>query len=231
MTVEEIKNKLSKKAVEFSTGGFKPTNTDTESWIGRVYLYKQDETIPPDNNGDLMFPLFQLCLSNLPFTPNALSKTKVITVFISEDYPKDLSANGDNWLLREYFFETELLIKDLTNQASHIKPFPLKPKLIKNDYPVWDGGGIPGDIEDEILKLENGGIIESYYDIVENHYLHKVGGYPSFCQPGIDFGDGFEFVLQISSDEKADLNIVDSGTIFLAKSVKTSEWKFYCDFY
>ena len=231
MTVEEIKNKLSKKAVEFSTGGFKPANTDKESWIGRVYLYKQNETIPLDNVGDLMFPLFQLCLTDLPFIPDALSKTKVITVFIAKNFPKDLAANGDNWLLREYSFETDLLIKDLTNQNSHFKSFPLKPELIENDYPVWDGGGIPGDIEDEIIELENSGVIESYYDIVENHHSHKVGGYPTFCQSGIDFGDNFDFVLQISSDEKAHLNIVDSGTIFLAKNSKTGEWKFYCDFY
>jgi len=63
--------------------------------------------------------------------------------------------------------------------------------------------GIPGDIEDEIIELENSGVIESYYDIVENHHSHKVGGYPTFCQSGIDFGDNFDFVLQISSDEKS----------------------------
>jgi hypothetical protein len=37
--------------------------------------------------------------------------------------------------------------------------------------------------------------------------------------------------LQISSDEKAHLNVVDSGTIFLAKNPKTGEWVFYCDFW
>jgi hypothetical protein len=231
MTVQEVKNKLAKQAVEFSTGGFKPTNTDKENWIGRVYLYKQDEEIPFDNNGDLMFPLFQRCLTELPFVPEVLSKTKAVTVFISKNFPKDLAPNGDNWLLREYSFDEKLFIKDLINPKSHIRPFPLKYLLIEEDYPVWDGGGIPSDIEDEILGLENNGVIESYYDIVENHFLHKVGGYPTFCQPGIDFGEDFEFTFQIASDEKAHLSIVDNGTIFLAKNLKTGEWKFYCDFF
>ena len=40
--IDEIKKILVKKATGFTTGGFKPTNSDTESWIGRVYLYKED---------------------------------------------------------------------------------------------------------------------------------------------------------------------------------------------
>jgi len=33
------------------------------------------------------------------------------------------------------------------------------------------------------------------------------------------------------SDAKAQLNIVDGGTIFLAKNAATGEWEFYCDFF
>lgn len=231
MTIQEVKNRLAKRAVTFSTRGFKPANTNRESWIGRVYLYKPQEQIPLDKDGNLMLPLFQLCLTELPFVPDVLSDTKVITLFIAEDFPKDLAANGANWLLREYFSEEDLCIKALVNRDTFIKPFPLKPHLVEEDYPVWDGGGIPGGIKEEILKLEDKGAIESSYDMVENHYSHKVGGYPTFCQPGINFGEGFEFVFQIASDEKAHLNIVDNGMIFLAKNSKTGEWKFYCDFY
>jgi uncharacterized protein YwqG len=112
-----------------------------------------------------------------------------------------------------------------------LKPFPLIPQNIQDDYPVWDGGGLTSEMEDEILKLEKSGIIEDYYDITENQYGHKLGGYPSFCQPGVHFGDNFEFVFQIASDDKVKLNIVDSGTMFFAKNSKTGEWVFYCDFY
>jgi hypothetical protein len=231
MIVEEIKEKLAKKAVEFTTGGFKPTNSIFESWIGKVYLYKENEEIPTGKNGKLMFPLFQLCLEKLPFIPNILKNTKVITVFISENFPMDVTPNGANWLLREYKFSDELVVKNLTNPQSQIKPFPLTHNFIEQDFPVWDGGGIPKEIATEILALENLGKITDYYDVFESHYMHKVGGYPTFCQSGIDFGDNFEFVFQISSDKKAELNIVDFGTMFFAKNKKTEDWNFSCDFY
>ena len=35
-----------------------------------------------------------------------------------------------------------------------MKAFPLVPRLVDNDYPTWDGGGIPMDIGDEILSFE-----------------------------------------------------------------------------
>ncbi len=232
MTIEEIKSRLAKKAVEFETGGFKPTYSVTESWIGKVYLYAQDEEIPIDETGKAMYPLFQLCLEGLPFIPKTLSDTKVITVFVSEELPTRLpvAPNGQNWLLREYKQADELIVKDLSHFASPIKPFPLKPVLVEHDYPVWDSGDIPSDIEDAILEIEdNEGI--NYYDMIENHHLHKVGGYPAYIQSGTDFGEGFEFVLQIVSDEKAQFNVVDSGNIYFAKNPKSGEWVFYCDFY
>lgn len=229
--IEAIKKQLKKQAIELIAGGFKPTNSTTESWIGRVYLYKEEEEIPKDKNGCPMIPLFQLCLDNFPFVPKVLNDTKALTVFISKALPMDLTPNGENWLIREYKKTDTLIIKDLTNNDSFLNAFPLKPQIVEEDYPVWDGGGMSEEIENTILELEDSGEIDDYYDIVENHCGHKIGGYPSFCQPGVYFGDDFEFVLQIVSDEKVNLNIVDGGTIFLAKNTKTGDWKYYCDFY
>lgn len=226
-----IKNQLARKATEFTSGGFKPTNSITESWIGRVYLYLEDEEIPLDNDGELMLPLFQLCFDDLPFVPEILEKSKIITVFISKKFPMDLTANGNNWVLREYKSVDNIIVKDLKNDTSFIKPFPLSNRLIEEDYPVWEDPEIPDDISDKINQLEDSGIIDSYYDIIENNYSHKIGGYATYCQSGINFGEDFEFVFQIASDGKANLNIVDSGNIYLAKNRKTQEWVFYCDFY
>lgn len=72
----QIKSALEKKATEFISGGFKPTNSISESWIGRVYLYLENEAIPLDNDGELMLPLFQLCLEGLPFVPEILEESK-----------------------------------------------------------------------------------------------------------------------------------------------------------
>jgi len=228
--IENIKREIVRTATEFIISDFKLTNSFSESWIGKVYLYKYDEEIPKDCNGVLMIPLLQLNLENIVL-PEIISDSKVITVFVSEELPMDLTENGQNWLLREYKKSDSLTIKELKHPETIIKSFPLKKQIIDEDYPVWDGGGLTSEIEDKIIELENSGIIEDYHDVTENCYGHKLGGYPSFCQPGIDFGDDFEFIFQIASDDKANLNFVDSGTLFFAKNKKTGEWRYYCDFY
>ncbi|MFD2938612.1 DUF1963 domain-containing protein [Flavobacterium notoginsengisoli] len=229
--IHNTRKLLAKKATEFIAGGFKPTHSTSESWIGRVYLYNEDEEIPIDNNRKLMIPLFQLCFDNLPYVPEILKETKIITVFISEDYPMDLNQNGNNWVLREYKSKDRIVFKDLKNKSSFIKPFPLSSKLIEEDFPVWEDQNIPDNIGNRVNELEDSKEIGSYYDFFENSYGHKIGGYASYCQSGIYYGKDFEFVFQISSDEKANLNIIDGGNFYFAKNNKTGEWLYYCDFY
>lgn len=230
MNIEEIKSKLAKKAVVFETGGFRPEKTMNESWIGNVYLYAEDEDIPLDENGRDMHPLLQLCLEGLPYVPECLSETKAITVFISEDMPMDIIPNGKNWMLREYGRDAELTVKEMIYPDWFVKPFPLKPVPVEQDYPVWDDETALDDMRDEIMELEKLSGMD-YYDMVTCAGGHKIGGYPAYIQGGIYFGEGFEFVLQIASDEKANLDIVDSGNIYLAKNAASGEWMFYCDFY
>ncbi len=235
MTIEEIQNKIAKPITKFTTGGFKPENTIEESWIGRVFAFNKDEEIPTDKNGDLMIPLAQLYIPNLPFIHGNIQNTKLITVFISKQFPECLEEMGNYWLIREYSSLDGIVIKDLKNPEPFLKPFPLKSEYIEKDFPIWDGGGLSGEMETEILKLEDEGIIDSYYDITDHTYEHKIGGYPSFCQSGIGdadgFGEGYKFVFQISSDQKANLNIIDSGSLMFAKNAETEEWSIYYDFY
>jgi hypothetical protein len=232
MSPQEIKAALARPAVEFTTGGFRPTHAATESWVGRVYLSRSGETLPLDSQGQPMWPLLQLVLPGLPAVPASLANTQVLTVFVSPKLPIDTkpAPNGQNWLLREYQVGEALVVNELATVASPLKPFPLQAGPVVADYPVWDGGGAD-DLVEDVMALQRAGIIRSYYELVENHHGHKLGGWPTFCQPGIEFSPGFEFALQIASDAKAQLNIVDSGAIFLAKNAATGEWEFYCDFF
>lgn len=229
--IDEIKKMIVKKAVIFTTGDVEPTYSNTESWIGRVYLYKEDETIPTDSNGKIMLPLLQICLEELPYIPDVLIGTKVLTVFVSENIPVELSSNGNNWVIREYKEEDVLVNKNISDHSSPIKPFPLKSRLIEEDYPVWDSGDIPTEIVDELEEMEDSGEITDYYDYTECHSEHKIGGYPCYIQSGINWGEGYEFVLQIASDEKANFNVIDNGNIYLAKKRLIGDWISYCDFY
>ncbi|WP_185288984.1 DUF1963 domain-containing protein [Chryseobacterium lactis] len=236
--IQEIKDKIEKPATEFITGGFRPLNTLKESWIGHVFAYAEHEEIPLDKNGDQMMPLLQIYLPNQPFVPELIKNQKLITVFISQDFPETFEKMGENWVIREYDRLENIVIKDLKSSVSYLKPFPLRSQLYPNDAPLWDGGGIEDidyQIVSEILQLEREGLFDSYFKIINHCYSTKLGGYPSFCQPGIGFkdgfGKGFEFVFQVSSDNKAHLNVIDSGSFMFAKNKETGEWSLYYDFY
>jgi hypothetical protein len=231
MNIDEIKSHLAKPATHFSVGGFRPTNEIDESWIAKVSLFKDSEELPLDSEGKTMIPLAQFFIPSFSYIPAPVKETKVITVFMPEELPEVLDPISANWLIREYKSIDDLVAKNIKHPGSELKSFPLKPEIVEKDFPLWDTDDIPEAIRDEILKLEHEGEIESYFDILEHSYSHKFGGYPSYCQSGVDFGDGFEFVFQISSDEKIGLNIVDSGSFLFAKNPESNEWKFYFDFY
>ncbi len=236
MDIETIRKIITKPVTKFSTGGFRPTNSIEESWIGKVTAFLEDEEIPRDEKGNLMIPLCQLYLPNLPFVHENVKETKLISAFVSNDFFDPLETMGKNWVIREYTDLDKIKIKAFPAQEHFLKPFPLKPEFVERDYPLWDGGGLSREMEEEVLKLEKAGVIECYYDIADHVYEHKIGGYPSFCQSGIydyddGFGAGFEFVFQISSDNKAQLNVVDSGSFMFAKNKTTGEWNIYYDFY
>ena len=97
---------------------------------------------------------------------------------------------------------------------------------------VLDGSGLEPDVVHEILELKRS--IGLYYSDVtaglEYHNCTKFGGYPSFCQSGVSFDEGFQFVFQISSDEKAGFNVIDGGSLMFAKNPRSGAWSLYYDF-
>ncbi|MEK3726671.1 MULTISPECIES: DUF1963 domain-containing protein [unclassified Lysinibacillus] len=228
MTIEYIRAQLAKQATIFQTGGIRPTHDLLESWIGYVGWSLPEEEQPPSGYQ----PLATFFLKDLPYVPAALKPFQLVTLFVDERLLDHLMEDD----LSPYFhIRTYTTLEGLVKrewQHDGIRAFPLQPKLITNDYPVWDGGGIPLQIEEDILTLEHEEELEYFEDIVEDLYpLHKIGGYPSFCQSGYDFGEDTPFVLQIASDAKARLNIVDHGNFYFFYNPTTQTWRVYCDFY
>ncbi|WP_300635227.1 DUF1963 domain-containing protein [Pseudomonas sp.] len=231
MDLHQIKQCLARPALKFTAGGFRPLGTDEESWLGNVFLFRPDEGVPVNQAGQPLLPYAQFYLPALPFTSPLLAGVRVLTVFISNPFPEYLEPMGDNWVIREYGPQDVLVRKVLPVEGSFLKAFALKAQAVPEDFPLWDGGGVPADVEQAILELQRAGEIQSYYDLVTHTYEHKIGGYPSFCQSGVDPGEGFEFVFQISSDAKINLNVVDNGSLMFWKHVETGEWALYYDFY
>ena len=70
--------------------------------------------------------------------------------------------------------------------------------------------------------MENSGMLESYHDITSPYYGHNFGGYPSFCQSGVDL-DPYEFVSPVTSDAKLQLNVIDNGTLQFWRHPETGD--------
>ena len=253
--IKELKEKITRPCTEFETKNFDYDDENKISWIGRVFLCKENEVEerPKDNKGRTTYPVAQFYLANLPYLPETLKKFEYITVFMGEDFPEyneedeGVSKNGDGWILRTYT-KDDILVKNEYLRDDNICPasYPLEPRLINDDFPVWDGGGLDSKIEDEICDLEEEydeeldkekneeDILDYYSDIATNHsYLHKFGGYPSYCQSGLGLEaiKGYHFVFQISSDNVARYNIVDSGSLMFFYNENEDKWVMYYDFY
>ena len=247
--IAELRAALARPCTELQTGGFRPSGSDEESWIGRVFLCRPEETGEVlDTHGRPLHPLAQFYLPALPYVPENLRHVTWLTVFMGEEWPEVWNGqdrNGEGWLLREYTAADTLVHHEYPTVG--IKAFPLKPILLERDFPIWDGGGA-GHLSEEICALEpeypneaDENTLQYYDDIATEHcYHHKFGGYPSFCQSGIcenegsaglNMGEGFRFMFQISSDDKAGINVVDSGSLMFSRHSGSGEWSLYFDFF
>lgn len=232
-TLEEINNAIQRKAIVFNTGGFQPKNELWESWIGKVAWQKQNETQPLNKEGKPLIPLATFFLDGSDYVPLCIRDKKLITVFVDMDIYNNLNSSTleDYFVIRTYEDVKDLVPCNYT--SSEIKPFPLSTEYKISECPQWeDIEELGEEVYDAILKMEEQSGCDYYdYIFVENNATHKIGGWPSSIQGGVGFDEGFQFAFQISSDEKADMNIVDNGNFYFAYNKEANKWSVRCDFY
>lgn len=228
MTVEEIREKIKKKATIFHTGGFEPTNELGESWIGKVSYKKEGESLPLDKNGKEMGPLAMFFVDDLNVCPHIFKDKYMCAVFISYDLLEHSDDSKGYYCIRLYTKDDKLVPCNWTFFEDGLS-FPLRKELVDNDYPR-NSYETSEEIYDEINRLEEEEGKDYYDDILEENYaIHKIGGYPSYIQDGGDCDTNDTFVFQITSDEKAELNIVDSGNLYFF--YEDNDWDLYWDFF
>ena len=138
MNIDEIKSILQRKAVIFQTGGFRPTNEIGESWIGAVKWKKAEDEVPKDIDGTEMLPLASLFTGYIEYVPAEIDGTVLCNIFISPNIFEHLMDMEGYFCVKTYNSIEALELCDLKND--NIKAFPLKPQLVDNDFPEWDGG-------------------------------------------------------------------------------------------
>jgi uncharacterized protein YwqG len=220
--MDDLKRRLVRKAIAFEIGGFNPSGDPLESWFGRVNVCAPGEGWP-EYAGKPMHPLCQINLTSLPFRPPRLSDIDFIAVFIdADDLPVRL-PNGEKWCLRAYKNTDALVPLQQRETDSHIQAFPMRARIIEEDYPCWD---------DVHIKLPED-IAEQYFDLFENIGGFKLGGWPSLIQGEIFWAPwnkhpaSPEFVFQIDSNEKSNWAWADGGVGYFGRGTaagKEDEW-------
>lgn len=184
----------------------------------------------PTTGSAPMHALCQLNLTELPFCPARLADLEMITVFVGPaELPVD-EANGSSWCLRAYKQLNELRPLEQVDSSSSIKPFPMTPRIIDEDYPCLEDVAIdlPADVEDD------------YYDLFKNVEGFKLAGWPSLIQSAIYWAPwnqhpaSPEYVFQIDSSEKANWMWGDCGVGYFGRGTVaghvddwTLQWQCY----
>lgn len=228
--LNEIKEQLRKKAVIFETGGIRPTNQIGESWIGKVCWQNLWESQPVGKQGNPMIPIATIFVEDSEYIPRALKDIRMINIFMDEDFWNNIGSEDyiDYFKINTYESLEGLVPCNYT--SNEITPFPLIPYFVDNEFPMFDD--IDDDIYDIIIEMEELEGIDYHTDLFEdNRCCHKIGGYPATIQGGVGYDDGYEFVLQIASDEKAGMNIIDGGNFYFGYNPSSKSWSIRCDFY
>lgn len=227
--LEKARAELKRQAVVMEIGGFRSSNEIDESWFGRVKLALPDEAWP-ETEGEPMHAPCQINLTKLPFKPKRLEDIELLTLFIGPtDLPVD-ENNGSNWCLRAYPCISDLIELEQVDSSSWIKPFPMRPTLVDEDFPCHE------DINIELPEE----LRESYYSHFNNISGFKLGGWPTLIQSEIYWAPNNEhpavpeYVFQIDTTEKGNWMWGDGGVGYFGRGTKaghdnewTIEWQCY----
>lgn len=222
---DEIKS-IGKHASIARIGGFRPEDTD-RNWFGGNFLLDPSEEWP-DDNGSLLVPIIQIYVPDLKDGHKFFGDYILVQIYLSKDnLPIDVNKNGDGWKIVFYKRIDHLKTTKTPDPASILKPFPVRWEFNeKLDYPCWEESW---EYVDMTEINENEELNDRFFDEFTSYSKTKIGGYASYIQSPIS--DEYEFVLQISSEEKPGLMIGDNGNLYIYKSSIDNDWYLYWDCY
>ncbi|MBL8853153.1 MAG: DUF1963 domain-containing protein [Planctomycetaceae bacterium] len=174
MKREAAKEVFRRRAVVLEIGGFRPPDDQLTCWFGRVNFGADGEAWPT-TDGRPMHALCQINLTEIPFRPPRLEDVDFITVFVGPNELPNYNSNGTNWCLRAYSSLGSLKPLASVETGTHIKPFPMRSRIVEEDYPNW---------EDVNVKLDED-VADNYYDHFDNGSGLKLGGWPNLVQSEI----------------------------------------------
>ena len=204
-------NKLNtRKTSVVRVGGFRPTGDPLASHFGLRPVAAPGENWPACGDQPLQF-ICQLNLTAAPARPSILQDIHLVTFFVHTGDVKLGRENGENWRLRTYKSLDGLTALHRPSDAAALKRgFECRWEALE-DHPNYDDPEkvLPEGFDDSDVDLEN-------LDCT------KLGGYASSIQSEPWWGREDHparpsFCLQVASEEKIGLNLVDGGIVYLAR--------------
>lgn len=186
-------------------GGFRPPSTPRSSWLGAVLLGAPGESWP-ESDGRPLAPACQILVEELPAAaPAPLADIALLTLFLDlPDMPENNAQHGDGWELRTYATVDDLVPVNAPEPGdAHPRPFPVlwRPRTeLPRGTKSRTSCSTPGTSSMTTIPIPT----------CSTSTASKVGGWPRTIQSDIDWpAKDTEFVLQVDSDEKAQIAIVD----------------------
>ncbi len=231
MSLVELTRKLSREAVILRSKAAQDEPAGTQSWLGRVTWQKPDEGRPLDADGNPMNPLATIFIRDLPYIPAPLKELSLITIFTPQDaWATDPDEEPKLGCVIRSYAGTEGL-EPCDYESDELAPCVLSPELV-HDMPKWPDCGGSDELWNEVCEFEILQNLDYQEDMRENIYeTHKLGGYPTYAQNAPEIPDGYEFVLQISHDDNAGLEIGDCGSYYFYYNPEINDWRVYSDCY
>lgn len=223
-TLESWRSGLARPASRLVLDPVHQVTAATCSWFGRVTLGEPQEEWPV-SNGQLMWPLLQIVVRELPYRPPGLRDLALIRVFIDPAFlaetenggadfyhPEDVSGSG--WLLRASPTLDTLVPIVTPEHGSRIIAAPGHWELIPDDLPTWD------ELSRDAPQYQ----LDHYEDLEpKTHEGTKVGGWPFTIQSQLSWGPwdenpcNLEYQFQIDSDYDRGWMWGDNGTAYFGR--------------
>jgi hypothetical protein len=218
-TLEKLKH-FQRPASIATLGWFRPPEDPITSWFGRGVGLPTEET--PMWQGNPLFPLLQIRMSELPYVPEALQSLELLVLFFpmgGRNYPFD-KPHGEGWLIREYQSLEGLV--PLPEIPAPYNPLPIRWSRVEDDTPGWEDAW---DLLDLSAVNDDDEASQLFYDF-STYPQTKLGSYPFEVQHGVGLEN---FVFQVGSEEKARWQWVDRGIAYFFRTPE-GEWRWDCQF-
>lgn len=231
-SVNQVRRMLQKEAVILRSSAAPLELNGDVSCLGCVTRRLPGEEWPTDVEGNRLEPLATIFVPDLPGVPEALSKVALITIFApleawAED-PKEKTKLG--CVIRTY---SDLIGVESCHYVSEtLKPCILTPEAVADDMPKGPSCGGGRKVWKQVEVLEKKHKLDYLRDVCSADYeTHKLGGYPTYVQGKPDIPKRYPFVLQISHDDAAGLEVADGGSYYFFYNPDKKDWRVYADFY